>query len=312
MTTSLDDLCAVFPGDRSPLVVSDSPRVVAWADRSGLVGQPADEDIPHHPALLLVWVDRASWPEAGRRLRPALEQASVLWVPMAAFADDADDADYCLDRLLASAPARCVEANVAVLDRLASGGHTLRFAGQGSALTCTPGETVELQTVVDAPIALGTTESIGGFFEVAIEPTEQSLLADAGFHVTGEMTADGVVAARSFRAGPEGLARFERALRLQRQVADAGGAQLAIEDGIVTSLVVGGRDRTAELDDLAWPSGRRVLEFGIGTNRSVAPLVDWRVNSQMNEGAGLHLGFGDGERGAHIDFVAPGVDWLDA
>lgn len=37
---------------------------------------------------------------------------------------------------------------------------------------------------------------------------------------------------------------------------------------------------------------------------NLLPLVDWELNSQLNEGAGtLHLGFGEGMTGAHMDFV---------
>jgi hypothetical protein len=37
--------------------------------------------------------------------------------------------------------------------------------------------------------------------------------------------------------------------------------------------------------------------------------VDWRFNSQLNEGAGvMHIGFGEGITGAHMDFVIPESD----
>jgi hypothetical protein len=42
----------------------------------------------------------------------------------------------------------------------------------------------------------------------------------------------------------------------------------------------------------------------LGSNPGIAGLVDWSVNSQLNEGVGaVHLGFGEGITGAHMDFV---------
>lgn len=52
-----------------------------------------------------------------------------------------------------------------------------------------------------------------------------------------------------------------------------------------------------------------LTEMAFGTNTGYdASLVDWRYNSQLNEGpVGIHFAVGEGLTGVHIDFVCPGV-----
>ncbi|WP_259697667.1 hypothetical protein [Pseudomonas brassicacearum] len=54
--------------------------------------------------------------------------------------------------------------------------------------------------------------------------------------------------------------------------------------------------------------GLRLTEFAIGVNSEIKPLIDYKMNSQLNEGIdGVHLAIGDGSSGYHIDFLSPAV-----
>lgn len=51
-----------------------------------------------------------------------------------------------------------------------------------------------------------------------------------------------------------------------------------------------------------------LTEFAVGVNEAIEPLIDYRFNSQMNEGInGVHVAIGDGSTGYHIDFLSPTV-----
>lgn len=72
-----------------------------------------------------------------------------------------------------------------------------------------------------------------------------------------------------------------------------------------------GKDVAAEIRNLTNESyDLMLLEVAFSGNSGIrAADIDWRINSVMNEGAaGMHIGIGDGVTGAHIDFIAPGVE----
>lgn len=83
---------------------------------------------------------------------------------------------------------------------------------------------------------------------------------------------------------------------------------LSIEDNTVTSLKIKDEDHIKLLDLAAGPRGLKLTEFAIGVNEAIAQNIDYKINSQMNEGiSGVHLAIGDGSSGYHIDFLSPAV-----
>ena len=62
------------------------------------------------------------------------------------------------------------------------------------------------------------------------------------------------------------------------------------------------------LDLAAGSRGLKLTEFAIGVNEAITPSIDYKINSQMNEGiSGVHLAIGDGSSRYHIDFLSPAV-----
>jgi hypothetical protein len=103
--------------------------------------------------------------------------------------------------------------------------------------------------------------------------------------------------------------RIEAGRRLQVEMAERGPVRLELEAGQLRAAILDGRDVAPELLEITNPRYElHATELGLGTNPGIGPLVDWRFNSQLNEGVGMvHLGFGEGITGAHVDFVVDGI-----
>lgn len=86
------------------------------------------------------------------------------------------------------------------------------------------------------------------------------------------------------------------------------GGLLVVIDNEVKSLRVDNREYMELLTVAAGARGLRLTEFAIGVNSEIKPLIDYKMNSQLNEGIdGVHLAIGDGSSGYHIDFLSPAV-----
>lgn len=98
-----------------------------------------------------------------------------------------------------------------------------------------------------------------------------------------------------------------RLQRLSDAVAKTGGTLTVLENQVISLQTGNGED----IETLKLATGARGLgltEFAIGVNEEIAPLINYNVNSQMNEGiSGMHLAIGDGSSGFHIDFLCPAV-----
>lgn len=85
-------------------------------------------------------------------------------------------------------------------------------------------------------------------------------------------------------------------------------ATLVVKDNIITSLKTNNDEHINLLKLATGARGLRLREFAIGVNDAIAPNIDYKINSQMNEGiSGVHVAIGDGSSGYHIDFLSPSV-----
>lgn len=85
-------------------------------------------------------------------------------------------------------------------------------------------------------------------------------------------------------------------------------ATLVVRDNIITSLKTNNEEHIKPLNLATGARGLRLTEFAIGVNDAIAPTIDYKINSQMNEGIrGVHVAIGDGSSGYHIDFLSPAV-----
>jgi hypothetical protein len=87
------------------------------------------------------------------------------------------------------------------------------------------------------------------------------------------------------------------------------GALLSIKDNTIVSIRTKNEEHINLLSLAAGPRGLKLTEFAIGVNEVIASCIDYKINSQMNEGiSGVHLAIGDGSSGYHIDFLSPAVN----
>lgn len=148
-------------------------------------------------------------------------------------------------------------------------------------------------------------QSVAEFFEVHyahMNPQEPCPFSFSGtLKIAGILT----VLRKPNPTLPEGL---KTSLKWLSDRISEEGAFLSVEDNIITSLKVKNEEHLKLLDLAAGSRGLKLTEFAIGVNEAIAPSIDYKINSQMNEGiSGVHLAIGDGSSGYHIDFLSPAV-----
>lgn len=148
-------------------------------------------------------------------------------------------------------------------------------------------------------------QSVAEFFEVHYAHMKPLDPCPFSFHGIIKISGILTVLRRPNPTLPEGL---KTSLRwLSDRIADEG-ALLSIEDNTIPSFKTNGHEHIKLLDLAAGPRGLKLTEFAIGVNEEISNLIDYKINSQLNEGvSGVHLAIGDGSSGYHIDFLSPKV-----
>ena len=240
-------------------------------------------------------------------LHDALKGARVLFVGLASFDGRPKAALYSLDLLFQTDFSVPLRRNNEWYDFLSEVDEPLTFEGDQTNLTGELGDPLSIITRLRLELDPGEWEAVGPFMEIA-------MLAQPGdvwqpFNLSGSLLVRGLAAARHIGMPKEYVSMHDETQDLIDDIADKLPLTLEVKDSRMVACWAG--------DDDIGPTLRRLsnedydsyfVEFAVGTNREIKPFVDWRINSQMNEGAGgLHLALGDGLTGAHIDFIGPHV-----
>jgi hypothetical protein len=259
-------------------------------------------------------------------VRKALASAKVLVIPISSF-DPALEAALYTQRLvtITDYQAACAQGRYWVdsltdqagplvfsaddAERPELAGHTdpghscCCCAGPRTHLVCSFSDQLTAAAWLEPVLQPGQWVSVGSLCEVSLrsDPHEQP----HQFSLDGTAVAAGMLVARDRHCTPAGDARVRAAAELRRTLVTAAPITLRLEDGVLTDVRAGGQDFTDAVREVTNPDhGFRAIELGLGTNYNVLPEVRWQVNSQLNEGAGpVHLGFGDGVTGPHMDFI---------
>lgn len=305
---ALDNLRPVFPNGEVIYAVSDEDRLAAVAGELGCLPLRLDEIAAIPPgANVLLFLERTF---ITVQLRRALRSAAVFVVPVSSFDSGLEAALYTQQLVFRTDYAAACARNKDWVQSITSEAGPLVFAGEGpqeglprTELTCRLGDNLRADTCLSPHVKAGDWMSVGSYCELALVATS---FDDAdSFDIDGTVQVAGVLVAQDARATAAGSARCHEGRRLREKMAASGPISLTLKGGKVATVVAGGEDFTDELLAVTSPEyGRNLLELGIGTNHDILPWVDWSVNSQLNEGAGpVHLGFGDGITGAHVDFL---------
>ncbi len=285
------------------LALSDDASVLSCLSDRGIAGSPWSPALAltDDSNVVLVMCHR----KADRSLRAQFANCRVLFVPIVAFDDDPDTVVYTVERILETDFQAGLEQNEAWLEMLRNKSDgVLHFTGPGTDLRCRIGDDIQVFTSVDLTIATGEWVSVADYCEVQLTAPKIGSWCDA-FVVDGYAETVGVLAAQDARATPAGEERVARARRLRAELVENGPVRLEIRESALCSATAGDREYLEEISEVTNPDyGMHLTEFGLGSNTSIGPSVRWRLNSQLNEGAGtFHLGLGEGTTGAHMDFV---------
>jgi hypothetical protein len=233
----------------------------------------------------------------------------VLVLPIHSFDDDPDAILYTMSLALATDYEDACRRNgewIRLLRNKPDG--VLHFTGPGTDLRCQLRDRLRVNTSLDLVVNPGEWVSIADYCEVSVTAPSQTDWLGA-FTIDGYAEAAGVLVAEDSRVTPTGQDRIRHAKVLRRELVRDGPVRIVVEGGILRSALVGGVDRAGEVADVTNPEySLHTLELGLGSNPSVSSQVDWMMNSQLNEGVGqVHLGYGEGITGAHMDFVINGA-----
>ncbi|MFC4534476.1 hypothetical protein [Sphaerisporangium dianthi] len=249
-----------------------------------------------------------------REVRKTFRGMRALLIPISSFDSSLEIARYTLRMVLETDYEKACEWNRYWARSIAEESGSLVFhsdpAGGADApvstrLKCSLATELRANAWLQPPIEPGQWVSIASYAEFSITAPSSSNWHGA-FTIEGTAVASGVLVATDARVTDEGAERIERAKRLRDEMAAQGDVTLHLKNSQLVSVTgADGRDFTDAVKETTNPKYEgHVLELGIGTNMALLPHVDWRHNSQLNEGAGpVHLGFGEGITGAHMDFV---------
>ncbi|MDB6049433.1 MAG: hypothetical protein JWR17_2179 [Pseudomonas sp.] len=127
------------------------------------------------------------------------------------------------------------------------------------------------------------------------------------FTLNGEFQVAGILTARGYH-DPSIPMRLIESLAALSDLVARHGASVIIKDSQLKSFRIAGRDYCILLNEATGPRGLHLTECAFGVNASIAGTIDYRINSQLNEGIeGMHIAVGDGRHGYHIDLLMPDV-----
>ncbi|MBC8997232.1 hypothetical protein IAI51_11890 [Pseudomonas sp. N40(2020)] len=148
-------------------------------------------------------------------------------------------------------------------------------------------------------------QSVAEFFEVHY--AHMNPQTPCPFTVTGTFRIAGILTLLR-KPNPTLPAELKSSLKWLSDRIPEAGAYLSIKNNTAISFKINNEEHIKLLDLAAGTRGLKLTEFAIGVNEAIASSIDYKINSQMNEGiSGVHLAIGDGSSGFHIDFLTPSV-----
>lgn len=311
--TPYGSLRQIFP-EGDVFAVADDAALGAEAAGYGLTYIPLDEadGLPDGAAVVLLLQHQM----VSRKIRLLFRRQRVLVVPVGSFDGTPDAAGYTLRMTLLTDYRKAAATAAYWIGKLREGVESVVFAPRGGGedpdatrLTCSLGPSLTVDAWPEAAVHPGQWVSVGSCCELSLTKQPADTAGEV-FSMEGVARASGVLVACDPRSTEVGRRRVEEARRLRAEMTELGSISLSLKDNVLTGVSAGGTDFTERLREVTNPDhGLQALELGIGTNLAVLPEVDWRFNSQLNEGAGvMHIGFGEGITGAHMDFVVRDSD----
>lgn len=180
-----------------------------------------------------------------------------------------------------------------------------RLTGPHSEADVTIAQQSTPYAMIEEDIEHSFIHSVAEFFEVHY--AHMNVQMPCPFQFNGYLNISGILTVR--RKHPESLgSELKMALEQLTQEVACHTATLTVDSNTVTSFIVNNTEYVSLLKRAAGARLLKLTEFAVGVNDAIATSIDYRINSQMNEGiSGVHVALGDGSSGYHIDFLSPGV-----
>lgn len=302
-----ENLRSIFAGEEA-VFLTDEHRLADWLTAYGLQAKTfddllADGTMPRQ--AVAVPLDYGRLPSR-RALRDMLSATSVLWMSLASFSSDVEEAKYAVERLAEVDVVHSVAKNRRIISQLLLAREAITLSGPGTALKVDLPEVLQLASRTRLRLLPDEHSTIGNYFEVVMSPTDLAGRVDSELSVSGTLRVDSVLVAKHRELQGERGARFAEATAAAAEMRRACPLYLSIRD----NRIVDGLDRWADgINALSGPEYRgAVTEVAIGTGVLPADHVDWSLNCLLNESAaGIHLGVGNGLTGMHFDFISTKV-----
>lgn len=286
-------------------IISDSIAFLHQCKADGFTTQALNqiESLPEQSLIFSFCNEAARRTFEIAKLTPAKQS---IFCAVHVFEASVQSARYGLDLILKSDFLCALQKQRSVLEKLDKHRH-LNLHGGCSEASVMISEHTTPYAMIEEDITKNFIHSVAEFFEVHYAHMNAS--APCPFQVNGHFSVSGILTV--LRKAP--LIKdhaMKIALEQLTQTVALHTARLTVKNNIITSFIVNHIDHAELLKCAAGPRGLALTEFAVGVNESIAPVIDYRINSQMNEGiSGVHVAIGDGSSGYHIDFLSPGVDF---
>lgn len=262
-----------------------------------------DAEVPSR--AIVMPLDYARVPSR-QALRKMFSATSVLWLPLASFSSDLDEAKYAIEMFAEMDVAGSVVTNRRIVTRFLLAPQEVTFSGPDTALKVRLPQALQLSGRTRVGLLPDEHSSLGNYFEVSMSPTDMAGQVDAELSVSGTFRADSVLVARHREIKGDRASSFAAAADVADELRKACPLQITIRDN---RIVDGLGEWSGSVDALSGPEYRGALtEVAIGTGALPLDRVDWGLNCVLNEGAtGIHIGVGNGLNGMHFDFISTGA-----
>ena len=311
---NMDALRAVFAKDEI-FAVADDGEVGRAAAEYGLtfIGLDETEKLPPDAGVVLLLRRNM----VTRQIRKMFRDARSLVVPIACFDPGSEASVYTLKMAMLTDYRAAARMGRYWADSISNNAGPLVFRSEPSGradggngdgghtdLACSLASDLRADAWLAPEIRAGQWISIGTYCELSLTAPSTKDWSGA-FRIDGTAVASGVLVARDPRYTEVGDQRIVAALKLRDELAERAPVVIRFSGGVAVRITAGGKDFTDAVRQVTNPDyGLHPLELGIGTNLMLLPHVDWRYNSQLNEGAGaVHIGFGEGMTGAPMHCV---------
>ena len=233
-------------------------------------------------------------------------KSRVLTLPLIAFDSSQECFEYFFNQLKLCNLNRIFESSTSLMRKFGEVGANINIKqGCDIDLSCHFNKKVQYSYPSQLLIKQGSIRSIAQYFEVNFNHLYTEFEPD--FKLSGKFNFTSCLYA--IHPSNDGISakQMEAVKKLFNAVFNATNCSLLVKDNVALSLLLDNVEYIEVLKCIAGDLRKsEVTELAFGLNNDIIDTIDWQYNSQINEGCGgMHLGFGDGKSGIHMDFICP-------